>query len=233
LKTVRATLTVVKIGRCWKPYVSNGLMIVSGNRQSDVDNLQSASDNLQSDADHCRRASDYLLRDQENSRSHHENLLVRADHVLRNLDYCLDDSNSLHDDGDHRHGRNEDGVDRADHGLQGFVFISISILCCKIETALFEASELQVNRNPVGSAAGDRIMDITQASTRSNNVADPSFPDPIRNPPRSLQPEDICNLILDRFETAPFGERRSPLPLLPSVTNSKVQKQMCTNPAKY
>ncbi|MGD0101048.1 MAG: hypothetical protein ABSC60_11935, partial [Acidobacteriota bacterium] len=58
---------------------------------------------------------------QENSRSHHENLLVRADHVLRNLDYCLDDSNSLHDDGDHRQGRNEDGVDRADHGLQGFV----------------------------------------------------------------------------------------------------------------
>jgi hypothetical protein len=27
---------------------------------------------------------------------------------------------------------------------------------------LFEASELQVNRNPVGSAAGDRIRDITQ-----------------------------------------------------------------------
>ena len=92
-------------------------MIVSDNRQSDVDNLQSDADNLQSDADnrqsdadHCRRASDYLLRDQENSRSHHENLLVRADHVLRNPDYCLDDSNSLHDDGDHRHGRTEDGV---------------------------------------------------------------------------------------------------------------------------
>jgi hypothetical protein len=117
-------------------------MIASDNRQSDVDNLQS-------NADHCRRASDYLLRDQENSRSHHENLLVGADHVLRNLDYCLDDSNSLHDDGDHRHGRKEDVVDRADHGLQGFVFISISILSGKIETALFEASELQVNRNLV------------------------------------------------------------------------------------
>jgi len=93
---IRAIPTIVKIDRCWKPYVSNGLMI--------------ASDNRQSDADHCRRASDYLLRDQENSRSHHENLLVRADHVLRNLDYCLDDSNSLQDDGDHRHGRTEDGV---------------------------------------------------------------------------------------------------------------------------
>ena len=134
----------------------------AGNRQSDADNSQSASDNRQSDAgnrqsdaDNCRRASDYLLRDQENSRSHHENLLVRANHVLRNPDYCLDDSNSLHDDGDHRHGRKEDGVDRADYGLQGFVFISISILWGKIETALFEASELQVNRNPVGSAAGD------------------------------------------------------------------------------
>jgi hypothetical protein len=121
LKTVRATLTVVKIGRCWNPYVSNGLRIVSDNRQSDVDNLQSDADNLQSDADHCRRASDYLLRDQENSRSHHENLLVRADHVLRNLDYCLDDSNNLHDDGDHSHGCKENGVGRADHGLQGFV----------------------------------------------------------------------------------------------------------------
>ena len=115
LKTVRATLTVVKIGRCWNPYVSNGLRIVSDNRQSDVDNLQSDADNLQGDVDHCRRASDYLLRDQENSRSHHENLLVRADHVLRNPDYCLDDSNSLHDDGDNRHGRKEDGVDRAGH----------------------------------------------------------------------------------------------------------------------
>ena len=103
LKTVRATLTIVKIGRCWKPYVSNGLMIAS-------DNLQSDADNLQSDADHCRRASDYLLRDQENSRSHHENLLVRADHVLRNPDYCLDDSNRLQDDGDHRHSRTEDCV---------------------------------------------------------------------------------------------------------------------------
>ena len=115
-------------------------MIASDNRQSDVDNRQSASDNLhgdadnsrsasdnrQSDADHCRRASDYLLRDQENSRSHHENLLVRADHVLRNPDYCLDDSNSLHDDGDNRHGRKEDGVDRAGHDLQGFVFINSS-----------------------------------------------------------------------------------------------------------
>ena len=110
MKTVRATLTIVKIGSCWKLYVFNGLMIVSDNRQSASDNLQSDADNLQSDADHCRRASDYLLRYQENSRSHHENLLVRADHVLRNLDYCLDDSNSLHDDGDHRHGRTEDGV---------------------------------------------------------------------------------------------------------------------------
>ena len=158
-------------------------MIASENRQrdvdynqSDADTFQSDADNLQRDADHCRRASDYLLRDQEDSSSHHENLLVRADNVLRNPDYFLNDSNSLHDDGDHRHGRKEDVVDRADHGLQGFVFISISILWGKIETALFEASELQVNRNPVDSAAGDRIMDITHASTRSNNVADPSFP---------------------------------------------------------
>jgi len=191
--------TYVKIGRCCNSNEFNGIIIDADICLNDEEICLRDDDKFQRDADHCRRASDYLLRDQENSRSHHENLLVRADHVLRNLDYCLDDSNSLHDDGDHRHGRNEDGVDRADHGLQGFVFISISILCCKIETALFEASELQVNRNPVGSAAGDRIMDITQASTRSNNVADPSFPDPIRNPPRSLQPEDICNLILDRF----------------------------------
>ena len=63
-------------------------MIASENRQRDVDYNQS-------DADHCRRASDYLLRDQEDSRSHHENLLVRADNVLRNPDYFLNDSNSL------------------------------------------------------------------------------------------------------------------------------------------
>ena len=123
-------------------------MIVSDNRQSDVDNLQSDADHLQSDADHCRRASDYLLRDQENSRSHHENLLVRADYGRRNLDYCLDDSNSLHDDGDHRHGRKEDGVDRAGHGLQGFVFISIFILLGKIETALLKTGDAHLLFTP-------------------------------------------------------------------------------------
>jgi hypothetical protein len=32
-----------------------------------------------------------------------------------------------------------------------------------IEDALFEASELRVDRDLVGSAAGDKIMDITQA----------------------------------------------------------------------
>src|ERR1017187_4803676 len=49
------------------------------------------------------------------------------------------------------------------HSLMTINAMSHGISVRIIEDALFEASELRVNRDLVGSAAGDKIMDITQA----------------------------------------------------------------------
>jgi len=49
------------------------------------------------------------------------------------------------------------------HSLMTINAMSHGISVRIIEDALFEASELQVDRDLVGSAAGDKIMDITQA----------------------------------------------------------------------
>jgi len=49
------------------------------------------------------------------------------------------------------------------HSLMTLNAMSHGISVRIIEDALFKASELRVNRGLVGSAAGDKIMDITQA----------------------------------------------------------------------
>jgi hypothetical protein len=51
------------------------------------------------------------------------------------------------------------------HSLMALNAMSHGISVRIIEDALFEASELRVQRDLVGSAAGDKIMDITQAKT--------------------------------------------------------------------
>ncbi len=92
-------------------------MIGSDICQSDADYSQSHPDSSQSDADHGCKASDHLPVDQENGRRGQEHLLVRADCGLRNREHGLRDSDCYHDDIDHGHGRTENGIGRADHGL--------------------------------------------------------------------------------------------------------------------
>jgi hypothetical protein len=119
---VRATPTVVKIGRCWKPNFSNGLIIGSDYSQSDADCSRSKAGYSRNDADHGRKASDYLLAGQENGPRGPEDFLVREDHGRRNRGYGLGDSHRLHDDMDYGQGRTESSFGHADY-----------ILCCEVK----------------------------------------------------------------------------------------------------
>jgi hypothetical protein len=129
--TVRTTLTVVKIGRCWKFLYSNGLIIGLENGRSDAEHCLSDEEHFLcafdlglcvgdlglGNEDHGRKASDYLLVDQENGLPDQEDILLRKDHGLGNREHGLRDAHHLHDDGDHGHGRTENDVVRLDHGL--------------------------------------------------------------------------------------------------------------------